>query len=51
MPARKPFRIARLFTHMNGDFGAISVKARSCAASISKVESHISRDRCSHDAG
>ena len=27
-PARKPFRIALLFTHKNGDFGAISVKAQ-----------------------
>ena len=31
----------------NGDFGAISVTKRSCAASIFKVESHIS-NRCSY---
>ena len=35
-PAPKPYRIGLLFTHKNGDFGAIS-----------KVESHIS-DRCAH---
>ena len=28
------------FTHKNGDFGAISVTERNCAASISKVKSH-----------
>ena len=42
MPAQKPYRIAILFTRKNGDFGAISVTERSCAAPISKVERHIS---------
>ena len=36
-----------LFTHKNGDFGAVSVTERSCAAPISKLESRIS-DRCSY---
>ena len=40
-PARKLYRIELLFTHKNGDFGAISVTERSCAAPISKVESYI----------
>ena len=30
-PARKPYRIGGLFTHKNGDFGAISLTDRSCA--------------------
>ena len=34
----KPYRIGLLFKHKNGDFGAISVNERSCAAPISKVE-------------
>ena len=38
--ARKPNQIWLLFTHKNGDFGAISVTERSCAAPISKVERH-----------
>ena len=38
------------FTHKNGDFGAISVKERSCAPLISKVEFHI-LDGCSHYTG
>ena len=29
-PAPKPYRIGLLFTHNNGDFGAISVTERSC---------------------
>ena len=33
--------------HKNGDFGAISATERSCAAPISKAESHVS-DRCSY---
>ena len=41
-PARKSYRIRILFTHKNGDFGAISVTERNYAAPISKVESHIS---------
>ena len=49
-PARKLYRIVLLFTRKNGDFGAISVTERSCAASISKVESYIS-DRCSYHTG
>ena len=48
-PARKSCRIGLLFTH-NGDFGAISVTERSCAAPISKVKSHI-LDRCSYYTG
>ena len=41
-------RVGLLFTHMkNGDFSAISVTGRSCAAPISKLESHIS-NRCSY---
>ena len=43
----KPFRIVLLFTHKNGDFGAISVTKPSCDALIFKVESHIS-DRYSY---
>ena len=31
-PTRKPYQIALLFTHKNGDFGPISVTERSCAA-------------------
>ena len=31
-PAWQPYRIGYLFTHKNGDFGAISVAERSCAA-------------------
>ena len=31
-----------LFTHENGDFGAVSVKERSCASPILKVGYHIS---------
>ena len=31
-----------MFTHKNGDFGAIYVTEQSCAVPISKVESHIS---------
>ena len=46
----KPYRIWLLFTHKNGDFGAISVTDGSCATPISKVESHIS-DRCSYYTG
>ena len=33
-PTRQLFRIELLFTHENGDFGAISVTERSCAAPI-----------------
>ena len=46
-PAQKQYRRGLLFTHKNGDLGAISVKERSCAARISIVERHIS-DRCSY---
>ena len=41
-PALKPDAIGLLFTHKNGDLCAISVRKRSCAALISKIESHIS---------
>ena len=44
--ALKPYRIGLLFTHKNSDFGCISVTERSCAALISKVESHISDRIC-----
>ena len=39
-----------LFTHKNGDFGAISVTERSCASPIFKVERYIS-DRCTYYTG
>ena len=42
-PAQKPFRIGLFLTHKNGDFDAISVTERSCAARISKVKSHIEK--------
>ena len=45
-PTRKPHRIGLLFTHKKGDFCAISVTERSCAAPISKVERHISDRFC-----
>ena len=35
-PAQNPYRVELLFTHMNGDFGAISVTERSSAMPISK---------------
>ena len=42
-----PDRIGHLFSHENGDFGAISVTKRSCGpAPISKVERHISDRFC-----
>jgi len=46
-PARKPHRIGLVFTHNNGDLGAISVTERSYASPISKVERDI-WDRRSH---
>ena len=49
-PPRKSYRIGLLFTHKNRCGGAISVTKQSCTASISKVESHISK-RCSHYNG
>ena len=49
-PAPKSYWIGLRFIHKNGDFGAISVTERSCAAPISKVESCIS-DRCSYYTG
>ena len=39
-PARKLHRIGLLFTNRNGDFSAISVTERSCAAPFWKVERH-----------
>ena len=44
--ARKPYLMGLLFTHKNGDFGAVSVMKRSCTAPISKVERHISDRFC-----
>ena len=41
-PARKPYRIRLLFTHKNGDFGAISVTERSSAAPTFNMLRHIS---------
>ena len=38
-PARKSYRIEGFCSH--GDFAAVSVTERSCAALISEVESHI----------
>ena len=35
--ALKSYRIGRLFTRKNGDFGAISAAERSCAALVSKA--------------
>ena len=49
-PAQKQYWIGLLFTHKNGDLGAISVTERCCAAPVSKVESHIS-DRCPYYTG
>ena len=34
---RKSYRIGLLLTHKNGDFGAISVSGRSCAAPVMRV--------------
>ena len=44
---RNRYRIKSLFTHKNGDFGAISVMERIWAVPISKLreESHIGMDR------
>ena len=39
-------RIGFLFTHKNGDLGAISVTERSYAAPFSEVESHVSDRFC-----
>ena len=41
-PPQKPYWTGILFTHKNGDFYAISLTERICAAPISKLESHIS---------
>ena len=41
VPAQKQYRIELLFTHKNGDFGAISVTEGSCAAQISRVHRQI----------
>ena len=45
---RKSDWIRLLFTHKNGNFGAISVKERSCAKTISKVESDITDEVLYH---
>ena len=47
-PARKPLRIGFLFTHKNGDFGAISVTERSCHAPILRMERHLSDWFCAY---
>ena len=49
-PVRKPYQKGLLFIHKDGDFCAISVTERNCAATVTKVESHIS-DRCSYYTG
>jgi len=41
-PARKPYRIKRLLTRKNVNFGAISVTEQSYATPSLKVESHTS---------
>ena len=41
VPPRKSYRIGILYTHMNGDFDAISMTERNCVRPISKVESHV----------
>ena len=45
-PAGKPYGIRLLFTHKNGDFGAISVSERSCDVPITKVAHYISDRFC-----
>ena len=50
VPPRKSYRIGILFTHMNGDFDAISMKEQNCVTPISKVEGHIWH-RCSYFTG
>ena len=45
--ARKPYWIKLLFSHKNGDFGAIiSITERSCAAPMYKVKRHLSDRFC-----
>ena len=42
VPAGKPYgTLGLLFTHKNGDFGAVSVSERSCDVPITKVVRHI----------
>ena len=41
MSSRKPYRIGLLLTHMNGDFGAISATAGSCAAPRRSLERRV----------
>ena len=41
VPPRKSYRIGILFTHMKGDFDAISMTERNCVTPISKVETHV----------
>ena len=41
VPPRKSYQIGILFTHMNGDFDAISMTERNGVTPISKVESHV----------
>ena len=46
-PVRKLYQIGLLFTRKNGDFGAISVTERNCAAPITlSGESHIEQVLC-----
>ena len=43
-PTRKPHRTGLLFTHTNGDFGAISLTARSCGTPVFESgSSHIGK--------
>ena len=48
---RKLYRIGLLFTHENGNFGAISVTERSCTAPILRVKDHLSDKWCSYFTG
>ena len=41
VPPRKSYQIGIMFSHMNGDFDAISMTERNCVTPISKVESHV----------
>ena len=41
VPPLKSYRIGILFTHMNGDFDAISMTEGNCVTTISKGESHV----------
>ena len=48
--ARKSYRKGLLLTHKNGDFGAISVSGRSCAAPVMRVYRPYGIGFCRHSA-